>query len=159
MSPAAAYPGPAGAIDAFEKAPLDCDSPFFSQRRRSGGGCGGFQRTEAWIKLGELIGDAGAPPGAMQAAGRVTLEALRVEASQPPVTPARAPLLCVLIKSIDAEGGGGEDPGALLADESGEMAATLHTALFNEHPGSMVVGAAVALRTALSCLCRHGLTT
>ena len=111
---------------------------------------GGRVRSVAWRRLDELVRDEGARPGAMQAAGRQTLEQVRLAASKPPDVPLRPQLLCVLVKMIDCEGGSGtgEDAAGTLADESGEMACTLHASVFSEHPGCLLPGAALALKRA-----------
>jgi hypothetical protein len=122
------------------------DNPYLSQRPASAG-AGGFHPTEAWLALADLVSDSGARRIVHpHPAGRMTLAELCAAASVPPRVPPRPELLCVLIKSIEIDGSGGEDYAALLADETGEMCATLHTKVFNDHPGAVVVGAALLLK-------------
>ena len=142
-------PGPAGAIDAFiEKRGLHggfcaqdfVDSPLLSQHA-SKANMQVFQPSEAWSSLSKMVSDDGSRSNVHpHAAQRITLQDLLLHASVPPDLPPRPPLLCVIIKSIDTDGGGGEDYAAMLADETAEISATLHTHLFHQHPGSIVVG-------------------
>ena len=144
-------PGPAGALGAAVMAadPNNEAGPAaFSQYHAPGRYASGFRRTPAWLKLDEHMRDEGAPAGRMQVAGRMGLGPLQAAASEPPPVPLRPPLLCVLIKSIDAGDGPLEPAACVLADETGEFGATLHPGLFTEHAGAVVPGAAVAMKRA-----------
>ena len=54
-------------------------------------------------------------------------------------------LLCVVITAIDGDEGRGEDVAATLADDSGEMSATLHAGPWRA-PGCVLPGAAWAVK-------------
>jgi hypothetical protein len=84
------------------------DNPYLSQRPASAG-AGGFHPTEAWLALADLVSDSGARRIVHpHPAGRMTLAELCAAASVPPRVPPRPELLCVIIKSIEIDGSGGD---------------------------------------------------
>ncbi|KAL1510700.1 hypothetical protein AB1Y20_006995 [Prymnesium parvum] len=131
-------PGPAGALER-PLSQLHASSPALPAHtpKRSRGGF--FSRTAAWCELEMVVSGA-------TGMRRMGLAQVQREASRPPPQPMRVPMLSALIKSLGAKETSGDDVAVTLADESGEMEGTIHGKLFNEQPGLLVVGAAVAMK-------------
>ena len=102
-----------------------------------------WHRTAAWIEL-ETASDE-ASQGFMEVRSKL-VDVIRIASTGPPPVPPRVPVLCVLIKAIGTKESSGDDVLVTLADETGEMNGTLHGAIFNEQPGLLVSGAAMALK-------------
>jgi len=100
---------------------------------------GYFRKSTAWSRLEAAVG-----PSEIEA--RMTLQQVLDQACKRPRAPVQASLLLVLIKSIARDSSGAEDLGVVLADETAEMSGSLHPDALSEHPGALVVGAALALR-------------
>lgn len=155
--PPSNIPGPAGLVDSIvEKRdgfggngsamPMVCSQPLTKAGRNPS-----FIRSEAYLEVESWLGE--------DIPGRQSLYDLRLHAScgavdpstghrpgKPPAAPVRSSVLLVSIVSLEEEVSGSEDVVATLADDSGEIGATLHAGLLSEHPGCVAVGSAWALK-------------
>ena len=140
-------PGPAGALesDGCECAATSVtQGTLFPSQQLREKALSFFHKTPAWLELEAAFSVQ--RPG-MTVPGRQTLHQVIQEASAPPPVPLRVAVVCALIKYIGAKESSGDDVLVTLADESGtEMDGTIHGTIFNEQPGLLMCGAALALK-------------
>lgn len=103
---------------------IDATGPAHASQLPGGDARGGFfRRTAAWIELEGLVSTR---QQGMHVPDRMGLCDVWRQASVPPPTPLRVPYACVLLKSVGSKESVGDDVPVMLADEAGEMDATMH---------------------------------
>jgi hypothetical protein len=132
-------PGPAGMLTGLGL-PTTTTPQARGEAAGSGAGLRFFEETAAWKKLLAMFSDE-------DLARRMTLKEVISAASVPPCVPVRVPLSLMMVTELV---GDRSDPiadiGAVVADETGEMAGTFHYMVFQDRPNKVKVGSACAFR-------------